>query len=165
MPTFNPYSPASYFDLWSRALNPWMPPPAVYPVQPRVPAGTPIAIKASNSDPGIQLDTDRAHNRVTISGTTQGPFVKRDLSGFVDYEVARGMGFTLDIDTAPTEDIFGRTDYRAKNKRLFGLDTTKGWSAAECADRLARKVNDAGEFRATVTRHRDGSASIDFARR
>ena len=90
-------------------------------MQPRVPTSAPIEIKPRNSDPGARMTA--GPNSVTISGTTKGAEVVRDSSGYVKYEVARGMSFTLDIDKAPTEDVFGRTNYTEKNSRMFTLDT------------------------------------------
>jgi hypothetical protein len=159
MPFFSGFNP---FNPW-HVLEAMRHPPPIYPVQPRVPAGTPIEIKPRNSDPGARMTAGK--DSVTISGTTKGAQVVRDSSGWVKYEVARGMSFTLDIDKAPTEDIFGRTNYTEKNSRLFTLDTSVGWSAAECARRLADKVNKGDDFRAKVTVEDDGSATIHFSRR
>jgi hypothetical protein len=105
-----------------------------------------------------------SRDSVTIAGTAQGARVVHPNSE-MPYSVARGIGFTLDIEKAPTQDVFGHTDYTEKNSRSFGLDTTKGWSAKQCAERLAAKVNANDDFRAKVTVHRDGSATIDFTRR
>lgn len=161
MPFFSGFNP---FNPW-HVLEAMRHPPPIYPVQPRVPAGTPIEIKPRSSDPGARMTAGPTPNSVTIAGTTQGARVVRDSSGAVNYEVARGMSFTLDIDKAPTEDVFGRTNYTEKNSRLFTLDTSPGWSAAECARRLADKVNKGDDFRAQVTIADDGSATIHLTRR
>lgn len=158
MPFFNGFNLFNPFHVMEVMRNP----PPIYPVQPRVPTGEPIQIKQRNSDPGAQMSAGK--NSVTISGTTQGARVVRDLSGYVKYEVARGMSFTLDIDKAPTEDVFGRTNYTEKNSRGFGIDTAPGWSAAECARRLADKVNKGDDFRAQVSVAGDGDATIHFTR-
>lgn len=160
MPFFSGFNP---FNPW-HVLEAMRHPPPIYPVQPRVPAGTPIEIKPRNSDPGVRMSA--GVDSVTISGTTKGAKIPRDPLGLpLGYSVARGMSFTLDIDKAPTEDVFGRTNYTEKNSRLFTLDTSPGWSAAECARRLADKVNKGDDFRAQVTVDDDGSATIHFSRR
>jgi hypothetical protein len=148
-------------------LNPYLPRPApIYPAQASIPEGTPISIKGSSTDPGSKLTIDKKKNAIIISGTTHGAKpVFDDITKDFKYWVARGMGFSLDVEKAPTEDIFGSTNYTAKNKRLFSIDTAKGWSAAKCAEMLAAKVNDAWEFKATVIRHQNGSATIQFSRR
>ena len=152
--TFNPFNPFSYWSLGSSK--------PVYPTQPSAPKGAPIDIKTTASDPGLKVT--KAKDSVTIRGTTKGAqHVESDFGG--SYDVARGMSFTLDIDKAPTVDVFGHTDYTEKNSRLFTLTTSKGWSAEECANRLAAKVNAQDDFRAKVTTHRDGSATISFTRR
>lgn len=150
---FNPFNPMSYWSAWSRP---------VYPTQPAVAKGAPIAIKHTASDPGLKVTS--GSNSVTIKGTTSGAReVNSDFGG--SYSVSRGMSFSLDIDKAPTTDVFGRTDYTEKNSRLFTLSTAKGWSAKECADRLAAKVNAGDDFRAKVTVAADGSATLTFTRR
>jgi hypothetical protein len=75
------------------------------------------------------------------------------------------VSFTLDIDAAPTEDVFGHTDYTEKNSRLFTLDSTAGRTALESAKLLAAKVNAGDDFRAVVEDKRNGSAVIFFKRR
>ena len=137
--------------------------PTVYPAQPT--AVGPIAIKATASDPGLTVASDK--NSITIKGTTAGSKRMGDeyMGLFPTYDVARGMSVTLDIDKAPTKDVWGDTDYTEKNQRLFTLTTGKGWTAAECAQRLADKVNARDDFRATVKNHADGSATLSFARR
>ncbi len=154
-PAFNPFNPWSYLSLWSS-------PRAVYPSQPRIAEGTPIEIKPRNSDPGLQIA--KGPNSVTLRGTTEGPELVRYHDGDIKYEVARGVSFTLDIDRAPTVDVFGKENFTEKNSRIFTLDTSAGMSAAACARALADKVNDGDDFRAAVKTHRDGSATIDFRR-
>lgn len=154
---FNPFNPFSY---WAAAMS-----RPVYPRQARLSDSTPIAIKPRSSDPGMKLTA--GDNSVSIKGTaTQGAKVVRDLSGYVDYELARGMSFTLDIDDAPTVDVFGKSNFTEKNSRIFTLDTSPGWSAEKCARMLADKVNKGDDFRATVSVAASGqSATIDFERR
>lgn len=148
--TFNPFNPFSY---WAAALGGASKP---------APA-TPIAIKPRNSDPGLKVTS--GNDSITIRGRSQG--AKHVESHFgSDYELARGMSFTLDIDKAKTVDAFGRTNYTEKNSRLFTLDTSSGWSAEECARRLADKVNDGrAPFCAKVSVAADGAATIRFERR
>lgn len=154
---FNPFNPFSY---WAAALS-----RPVYPHQARIPDATPIVIQPVHSDPGMSVTS--AKNSVTIRGeATQGARVVRDLSGYVDYEVGRGMSFTLDIDKAPTVDIFGKTSFTEKKSRIFTLDTSPGWSAQKCAQMLADKVNKGDDFRARVVVADDmRSATIELARR
>lgn len=123
---------------------------------------TRIAIKPRNSDPGLKVTSGK--DSITIRGRTLG--FKHVESFMGDYELARGMSFTLDIDKAKTTDSLGRTNYTEKNARLFTLDTAKGWSAEESARRLADKVNDGrAPFRAKVSVAGDGAATITFTRR
>ena len=147
------------FFLGFPVFNRW-PATPVYPRQQPLAATTPIAIKPRNSDPGIQLSS--RENTVTIKGTTQGAQQVR--GALSDYSVARGMSFTLDIDKAPTVDIFGKTDFTEKNSRIFTLDTSPGWSAEKCARLLADKVNRQDDFRALVTMNGD-AATIELRRR
>lgn len=149
--TFNPFNPFAY---WTAALAP------LAPVKRDT---TPIAIDARSSDPGMRIKTGK--NEVTLKGTTAGFKQVEVFGGLGGYELARGVSFTLDIDKAKTTDAFGRTDYTEKNSRLFGLTTSKGWTAEESAKRLAAKVNAEDDFRARVTVHKDGSATIAFERR
>ena len=149
-PSFNPFDPFGIFSSSTKAST-----------QPT--AAAPIAIKAESGDPGVRVTS--AHDSVTIRGRAEGAAVKYDLSGAVDYEIARGMSFTLDIDKAKTTDAFGHDDFTEKNARLFTLDTQRGWSAAECARRLAAKVNDGrAPFFADVRENKDGSATIVLSR-
>jgi hypothetical protein len=157
---FNPWNPLSYAALWNPAT--YYSRPSIFPPQAAVPAGTPIDIKPGSSDPGISIVGGK--DSVTLRGVSEGFKVVKDLSGYTKYEVGRGVSFTLDINKAPTEDIFGKTDFTAKNHRIFGIDTSKGWSAAKCAQLLADKVNAYDDFRASVTTHKDGSATINFRR-
>jgi len=106
----------------------------------------------------------RGQNAITIKGTAEGDRWVGDslLGGFL----ASGMGFDLDIDKAPTVDASGRTNYTEKNARYFSLITQRGWSAKECADRLAKKVNEGtAPFTATVKTSANGAATISFAAR
>jgi hypothetical protein len=154
--TFNPFNPFSYFPGIGSTGS-----ASVFPTQPAVSPRTPIAVKSENSDPGLKLV--KGTNSLTIAGTTRGPkTVNHDLAGWTE---ARGMSFTLDIDKAPTVDVFGHTDFTEKNSRLFNLTTGKGWSAEKCAKMLADKVNAGDDFKAAVKVARDGSATISFTRR
>ena len=159
MPTtrFHPWNPATWWTLpFGGQVGP------VYPAQPR--ATGRIAIDARASDPGLKISV--GHDRITLRGTTRGDHQPKDVFGLpAPYTYARGVSFSLDIDKAPTVDVFGATDYTAKNNRLFTLTTQRGWSALECAERLADKVNAAREYRATVVENADGSATIELARR
>ncbi len=122
---------------------------------------TPIAITHRVSDPGLKLTAGK--DSITLRGTAKGDrMVNTPIGGGA---FARGLGFTLDHDKAPTKDVFGRTDYTEANSRCFNLVTQKGWTAAECAERLAKKVNAEDDFTAKVTRHRDGSVTLTFKRR
>lgn len=156
---FNPMNPMTY---WTLPFGGYVSTPPVYPSQPK--ATGPIKIEASASDPGIKVT--QSADSITIKGTTKGD--KRPIDPFgmpANYTIARGMGFSLDIDKAPTTDLMGKTDYTAKNARLFSLTTSPGWSAVECAERLADKVNEKRDFKAEVIENRDGSATLKFARR
>lgn len=155
--TFNPMNPMTW---WTAPLG-----GSASVFAPTAKKTGPIAIDASASDPGIKVKTGA--DSITISGKTKGPENGKDIFGQVSSstQYARGMEFSLDIDDAPTKDAFGKTDYTKKNERLFGLTTQPGWSAAECAERLADKVNHKGDFKAEVTNHENGSSTITFARR
>ena len=135
----------------------------VYAGQPAL-QGTPIDIEARASDPGIRIavvDKDT----VRLSGTAKGDKVMRDVMGLPVGGLARGVSLGLDIDQAPTETVFGRTDYTEKNSRHFGVITRVGQSAHALAEALADKVNDHHAFSAKVIKHRDGSASVTLSRR
>jgi hypothetical protein len=151
---FNPFDPFSYVRAFSRPI---------YPAQPRPPAATPIEIDARASDPGMRITA--ARDQVTLRGVAAGPEQVRDRFGLFAYEASRSVSMTLDIDRAPTVDVFGQTNYRAKNNRFFSLQTRKGLTAADAARALADKVNAVGDFRATVKQNDDGSATIQLARR
>jgi len=122
---------------------------------------TPITITRDVSDPGLKVTAGK--DSLTIRGTAKGDkMVNTPIGGGA---FARGVHFTLDHEKAPTKDVFGRTDYTEANSRCFDLVTQKGWTAAECANRLAAKVNAGDDFTAKVTKHRDGSVTLQFKRR
>src|ERR1041385_8251149 len=156
--SFNPFNPADWMQAW--AFGPSAVRPSIFEPQPRTNA--PIEIDASSSDPGASMTAGK--DSVTIRGRTEGAKVVRDSSGYVKYEVARGMGLSLDINKVPTTDIYGNTDFTMKNRRLFSLDTSPGMSAMACANALAAKVNDEMDFRARVVPGAGGSAKIEFTR-
>lgn len=155
--TFNPMNPMTW---WTAPLG-----GSASIFAPTAKKTGPIAIEASASDPGIKVTT--GPDSITIAGKTRGAAPAKDAFGtessWISY--ARGMGFSLDINDAPTKDAFGNTDYTKKNARLFGLTTSPGWSAAECAERLADKVNDKADFKAEVINNANGSSTIKFTRR
>ena len=154
--TFNPMNPMTW---WTAPLGGSA---SVFASTPKKTG--PIAIEASASDPGLKVTTGA--DSITIAGKTQGAAPGRDIFGETPHVTyARGMGFSLDIDDAPTKDAFGNTDYTKKNARFFQLTTSPGWSAAECAERLADKVNDKGDFKAEVVENKNGSSTITFTRR
>lgn len=128
------------------------PRPASTKPAPRKPSGA-INIKPRSGDPGITLSVDAANGKITLRGVAAGPLVKKDAFGVPDYSVARGVGFELDMKSMPS--FAGEPDYRAKNRWYFAhtasIDTTRGWTAAECAKRLAEKVNEGGAYRAVVS--------------
>ncbi|HEY3446878.1 MAG TPA: hypothetical protein VGK67_10965 [Myxococcales bacterium] len=112
-----------------------------------------VAIKPEHSDPGLKFTVNAKANSVTITGEAKGPKVVKDLSGYVDYEVARGCALSLDRAKMPNFD--NEPDYRAKNKWYFAhtpsLDTREGQGPAEVAKALAAKINEGGAYKATVT--------------
>jgi len=150
----------SFFDpfgMWTRPSRPVM---SEGPDR----SGQPIDIKASASDAGIKIKAGA--DSVTIRGTAKGAEEGRDIFGqSLGYTYARGVSFSLDVDHAPTTDIFGNTNYTEKNSRLFNVMTSAGASAEQVANALAKKVNKEDDFKATVTVNADGSARIDFERR
>jgi hypothetical protein len=151
--TFNPFNPLSYWTLGSSGVK-----------ASRSTDRSPISIDVSKSDPGLKVS--KGKNAITISGETKGFLRPRDVMGYpADYEVGRGMGFSLDVNKAKTTDALGRTDYTEKNSRLFSLTTSKGWSAEKCARMLADKVNGGDDFKATVKVSASGVATISFSRR
>lgn len=155
--TFNPMNPMTW---WTAPLG-----GSASVFAPTAKKTGPIAIDASASDPGIKVTT--GVDSITIAGKTKGAEPAKDAFGTTSswIEIARGMGFSLDINDAPTTDAFGKTDYTKKNARLFNLTTSPGWSANECAERLADKVNDKADFKADVVDNADGSATIKLTRR
>ncbi|HEY4222667.1 MAG TPA: hypothetical protein VGO62_15030 [Myxococcota bacterium] len=152
--TFNPFDPFGVVNAWSKAVS--------RASSTSAPATGPIAIKGSGEGPALGIQLAVGKDSITLSGTSAGPEVKKYLDGTTKYEIARGVGFSLDVDKADTKND---TDYTEKNHRLFGIDTQKGWSAAKCAQLLADKVN-AGDapFNASVVAHADGSATIKLTR-
>jgi hypothetical protein len=157
----NPFVEAG-FRFWRSALR--LPAAASFPRQ-RVPRDQPIKIGGGRpSDPGLSLT--RGKNSVTIRGVAAGDLHPRGPLGEPrDYSIARGIGFDLDVDAAPTVDVFGRTNYSEKNSRLFSVTTSAGMTDLDIADRLAKKVNDVGTYRARVTALPGGGARIDLERR
>ena len=155
--SFNPFNPGDWMQFWA---NPRSMRPSIF--EPQKNDGKPIEIDARSSDPGASMTAGK--DAVTIRGRTEGAKVVRDLSGYVKYEVARGMSFTLDINKVATTDIYGNTDYTMKNRRIFSLDTGPGMSAMACANALAAKVNHEMDFRARVVPGGDGSAKIELSR-
>ena len=155
--TFNPMNPMTW---WTAPLGGSA---SIFAPTPKKTG--PIAIEASASDPGLKVTT--GPDSITIAGKTKGAEPAKDIFGtpssYISY--ARGMSFSLDIKDAPTTDAFGNTDYTKKNARLFGLTTSPGWSASECAERLADKVNEKTDFKAEVIDNANGSSTIKFTRR
>jgi hypothetical protein len=154
--TFNAFNPMTW---WTAPLGGRV---SVFPAD-RTPASAPIAIDARASDPGMQVRAGT--DRLVISGTASGPQPMRDIFGLPHGDLARSDSFTLDIDKAPTRDVWGNTDYSEKNSRIFTVMTSKGATALQVAEALAKKVNRGDDFRATVTPQQDGSAELTFARR
>jgi hypothetical protein len=147
----------SFFDpfgVWSSS--------SVRPAADR--GAAPIDIEASASDKGIRLRTEK--DALVLSGTAAGPEPVVDYFGINPMaDFARGVRFTLDIEHAPTTDLFGNTDYREKNSRIYQVMTSEGATAEELARALAKKVNAEDDFRAEVEPLADGSVRIAFARR
>jgi len=122
-----------------------------------------IEIKASASDKGFELETGL--NSLKITGIADGPEKAYDIMGLPAGDYARSVRFTLDIDKAPTTNAFGRTDYTMKNRRIFTVMTSKGATAEQVARALAKKVNDARDFRAQVEVESDEEALLKFSHR
>ena len=129
-------------------------------------AAAPIAIKSSKNDRGIKVTVNARKNSLTLRGVAHGPLPGGHIlyDGQPSYWIGQGVSFTLDIDKAPTTDVFGRTDYTLKNRRIFQVDTTKGWTARDIADRLAAKVNALPDFTAKVVHHDDGRSTIELSK-
>jgi len=124
---------------------------------------TPIELEARASDPGVRLTT--SSDTITITGRAAGPKPMKDIFGLPHGDLARSVSFTLDIEKAPTNDLWGNTDYTEKNSRIFQVMTSKGATAAQIANALAAKVNRGDDFKATIAEGQDGSATIALARR
>jgi hypothetical protein len=140
------------FGIWTR--------PASGPSR----AGKPIDIEARASDAGMAIRREK--DAVVLSGTAAGPEPVVDYFGVNPMaEYARSVSFTLDIDHAPTTDAFGNRDFSEKNSRIFQVTTSKGATAEQVADALAKKVNAEDDFRASVKPLADGSVRIEFQRR
>ncbi len=122
-----------------------------------------IEIKASASDKGFELET--GINSLKIKGIADGPEPAYDITGFPVGDYARSVRFTLDIDKAPTTDAFGNTNYSKKNNRIFTFMTSKGATAEHVARALAKKVNDARDFRAQVNVESPEEAQLTFSHR
>lgn len=146
-----------------RSINPFNPMTWLVPrpasVSSQSAAKQPIDIRPRSTDAGIGIQSDT--NSVTLTGDARGAEIEGKPP--FTYESARSVAFTLDIDHVPTTNRSGRTDYTEKNSRIFQVITQQGWSAAECARRLADKVNAKGDFTAKVTSSGE-SATITFAR-
>lgn len=169
-PRGNPFMPSTPFtdplyfarpamDAWTRAVE--------FSHAPSPDAGDPIDIKTNVSDPGLSVQT--GPQSITISGTAQGGVeVGADtLTGvaFGTYHKSRGIRVGLDVDKAPTQDIFGNRNYREKNSRSFYVGAAKGQSAQKIAERLAREINGGDDFRAKVVPGDNGSATIQLSHR
>lgn len=122
-----------------------------------------IEIKASASDKGFELETGL--NSLRITGIADGPEPAYDIMGMQVGDYARSVRFTLDIDKAPTTNAFGKTDYTKKNRRIFTVMTSKGATAEQVAKALAKKVNDARDFRAQVEVESSEDATLTFSHR
>ncbi len=154
--TFNAFNPMTW---WTAPLGGRF---TAFPSD-KTPKGAPIDINARASDPGIKVAS--GSDSITLSGETKGPGIMKDIFGFPAADLARSVSFTLDIDNAPTKDLWGNTDYTEKNSRIFTVMTRKGQSAGDVADALAAKVNRGDDFKASVERAADGSATLRFTRR
>ncbi|MEN9796887.1 MAG: hypothetical protein RL653_583 [Pseudomonadota bacterium] len=105
--------------------------------------GAPIALRGTSTDAGMRLVVGK--DSVTLAGTAGGQ-EGRGPAGLESLE-PRGLRLSLDAGKALT------------------LATRQGWSALECARRLAEKVNARNDFRATVEPGTGGAATLHFARR
>jgi hypothetical protein len=126
-------------------------------------SATEIEIKASASDKGFELEIGM--NSLKITGIADGPEPAYDIMGMQVGDYARSVRFTLDIDKAPTTDAFGNTNYSKKNRRIFTVMTSKGATAEQVARALAKKVNDARDFRAQVQVESPEDALLTFSHR
>ncbi len=128
-----------------------------------------FAVKPQNSDPGLKINVEGGGARVLIKGVAEGPevhysddiaFVGGKRERLVNYEVSRGISFTVDHDKMP--DFSKDADYSRKNKWYFAhlasVDTKKGDSAVTVAQRLADKLNEGGAFEAKVVEAPEGAA-------
>ena len=102
-----------------------------------------LSLRGHSTDDGVKLRTGK--NSVTLQGHSLGP--ERRGLGPLEYLEPRGISVGLDADKAVT------------------LTTRPGWTALECARRLAEKVNARSGFRATVESGLEGTATLHFTRR
>lgn len=130
--------------------------------------GTPIDIRAQSKDEGLQMTAGA--DRVTLTGQAKGSD-RPDRDIYDAFErggraapKTRGVKLSLDLDQAPTQNVWGETDYTEKNQRSFYVGTRAGESAKSVAERLAAKINEGDDFRAAVN-VQGGSATLNFTRR
>jgi hypothetical protein len=105
--------------------------------------GPPVALRGSSTDAGVRLVVGK--DSVTLTGTAHGP----EGQGLAALEYLEPRGLRLGLDAG----------------KVLTLTTRPGWSALECARRLAEKVNARDDFRATVDMGPGGTATLNFKRR
>lgn len=169
-PRANPFLPGPAGDplfMFRPAINAWE--DAVrFSNSPRTPQDAPIDIGLNSTDEGLQVR--QQDQTLTFAGQAKGSDrPDRDI-----YDVfergnnaapkTRGVRISLDLDQAPTKNVWGQTDYTEKNQRSFYVGTQAGDSARSVADRLAAKINKGDDFRATVTMSGQ-KALLSFERR
>jgi hypothetical protein len=161
----NALNPFAFWTASAQAAAAWQGAAlrAMTPVVPTTKPAAPLDIEAAASDKGLRIET--GPDSVTLRGVASGPEVARDIFGLPVGDYARGVRVGVDVDTAPTTDAFGRTSYAAKNRRSQVVITSAGATAAQVAQRLVDKFNEAGDYRARLERLPDGAAKITFERR
>jgi len=154
------YMARPFISAWENAVR--------FSNSPRPSRDTPIDIRPKSMDEGLKVS--QGGQSITLSGKARGS--DRPYTDIYDaFErsgraapKSRGVRLGLDVEQAPTKNVWGQTDYTEKNQRSFYVGTQAGESAQSVAQRLADIVNAGDGFRAKVTAQ-GAKATITFERR
>lgn len=124
-------------------------------------ARTVALTQVRNGDRGFKVAT--TSSGLTVTGTAAGPRA----AGKEPIDDDASLGFAFDHDKMPRFDTSGGFD--AKNAWYFShtaeLTCARGQTPGEVLEVLALKVNAVGDYRASVSVHGDGSATLAIDRR
>jgi hypothetical protein len=127
----------------------------------RSPARTVALTQVRNGDRGFKVAA--TSSGLTVTGTAAGPRA----AGKEPIDDDASLGFAFDHDKMPKFDT--SAGFEAKNAWYFShtaeLTCARGQTPGQVLEVLAQKINAVGDYRASVSVHGDGSATLAIDRR